>query len=97
MKQLTIICSPELTDRVVSVLGAHDLEGFLEVGEVTGNLFETRDPLSRTLTWDGVMLQTWVRDDAVAKGLASDLVALRKDCASHPCLRFYFSPAEEVV
>jgi len=97
MKQLTIICSPELNDKVVSILAKHRLEGFLEIGQVTGNQFESRDRLSPTVTWEGVMLQTWIREDAVSAAVSADLVELRKDCASHPCLRFYLGPAEEVV
>jgi hypothetical protein len=86
MKQLTIMCSSDLADKVQAALVSASVEGFLQVPNVVGNRPAAAAEHGRVPHWEAEMFIAAIEDDAV-----EPLVALLRGhadkCEVDPCLR----------
>jgi hypothetical protein len=87
MKQLTILCSEEIREKIIRTLNRFDTEGYAEVGRVTGN--RPKDPRyldSRDMTWPAAMF-VMVADEGKVRQIVDELRAYAGQCDVQPCLR----------
>jgi hypothetical protein len=96
MKQLTIFVNRDLEPRVVAALDHADCEGFLRVGDASGNRFLPSDEVPRTVAWEAVMLVVPAVDDERLRRIVAELAEVADDCDTGPCLRIVATPAETV-
>lgn len=96
MKQIAIFCSPDLADRVVAALDHAGIEGFLRLGEATGNKFRDRGEVPRTMTWEATAFIVPGAGDAAAAAVVEALESYAGACDIRPCLRIVVSPVEQI-
>ena len=96
MKQLSVFCSRDLSEQVVRVLADSGVDGFIELGEATGNRFREPGAVPRTLTWEAVGFLVPGAEDGQIDALAEKLKGLAGDCQAGPCLRVTVSRVEQV-
>ncbi len=97
MKQLMIYCSRDLEDRVVAALDAAGVEGFLRVGEATGNKFQPPALLPRTMTWEAALFVAPAAAEQKVEQIIAELESYAGACEVRPCLRMVVSAVERVV
>jgi len=87
MKQLTILCSDEIRERIIHTLDRAASEGYAEVGQVSGN--RPKDPRyldSRGMSWPAAMF-IMVADEARVRQIVDELRTYAGQCDVQPCLR----------
>jgi hypothetical protein len=87
MKQLTIFCSRDLEQRAVAVLDGEGLQGYLRLGDATGNRFLPKGQLPRAVVWEAVMLVVPGDEDERIDRVRKKLQLLAADCEVEPCIR----------
>jgi hypothetical protein len=95
MKQLTIICSSDLSGLVQETLIQAGAEGFLNIAGATGVMPGAAAPHGRPPRWRADLFIIPAEDDIVARVVG----ALREHagrCATEPCLKILVAPLEEV-
>ena len=95
MKQLTILCSSDLSGVVHEALVKAGVEGFLNLPGGTGVKPGAAAPHGRDPRWPAEMFIAPVADPVVPKVMAA-LGAYAGKCDMEPCLRILVSPLEEV-
>ena len=96
MKQLTIFCSRDLEDRVVSALDRAKVDAFLRVGEATGNRFRSAGQVPRLMTWEAVLFLVPMISEEGLGAIVDELEAYAGACEIEPCLRIVVSPVDRV-
>ncbi len=96
MKQLSIFLSSDLERRAVDALERAGLDGFLRLEGASGNKFVPEDPLSRTMTWEAVVLLVPGAGDEQVAAVGRELEEHADACETRPCLRIVVSRVEEV-
>ena len=96
MKQLSVFCSRDLSGQVVRILAQSGIDGFVELGEATGNRFREPGAVPRTLTWEAVWFLVPGAGDGQVDALAGKLKEMAGDCEAGPCLRVTVSRVEQV-
>jgi len=87
MKQLTILCSEEIRDKVMHALNSVDLQGYAEVGNVTGNRPKDKRYIDiRAMTWPATMFIALAGDEKVRQ-IIEGLKDYSDLCEIQPCLR----------
>ncbi|MBN2430594.1 MAG: hypothetical protein JXQ27_03930 [Acidobacteria bacterium] len=87
MKQLTILCSDEIRERIIHTLNRVDTGGYAEVGQVSGN--RPKDPRyldSRGMSWPAAMF-VMVAEEAQVRQIVDELKDYAGHCDVQPCLR----------
>ena len=51
MKQLTIMCSKELTEQIIFALREEGIDGYIHIPQAYANRFTQDDPISPFVTW----------------------------------------------
>lgn len=97
MKHLTIYCSRDLEHRVVAALDSAGVEGFLRVGEATGNKFQPPSLLPRTMTWEAALFMVPAAPEQKVGEIIAELERYAGACEVRPCLRIVVSAVEQVV
>jgi len=93
MKQLTILCSTDLSDRVRDALVHAGVEKFLKVPHAVGNRPGAGWEHGRYPTWDAEMFVAPV-DDAVVDVVVTELREYTGCCDTEPCLHVLVSALE---
>jgi len=96
MKQLTVFCSRDLEERVVSILDRSGLDGYLRLDDVTGNRFLPKDQVPRSLTWEVVMIIVPGAEPALIDAVRRELQGIAEDCEIEPCIRLLVNTSCEV-
>ena len=96
MKQLTIFCSLDLEEQVVSTLDESGLHGYLRMDGVTGNRFLPKGQVPRSVTWEAVMIVVPTGEAAVIDGVREKLQAIAATCEIEPCIRLLVNTSCEV-
>ena len=96
MKQLTVFCSRDLEQRVVSILDKAGLDGYLRVGDVTGNRFLPKGQVPRSETWEAVMIVIPLGETGVIDRVREKLQAIAASCEIEPCIRLLVNTSCEV-
>ena len=97
MKQLTIACSDDIEDRVIALLDEAGVEGYIRLGDATGNKFTERGEAYRVMTWPAtILLVPGVPDDGVTR-VVSSLQRYAASCTTDPCLRVVVASVDEVL
>ena len=95
MKQLTILCSTDLSDKVQEVLIRAGAVGFLNVRGASGIKPGAAAPHGRPPRWPAEMFVAPV-EDAVAREVVKALGDYAGECLVEPCLRILVGPLDEV-
>ena len=95
MKQLTVYCSLDIEDDVISILDKVGADGFMRVGGTTGNKFLPHGQVPRVMTWEGSILVVPNANDEVVESVVQKLGEYVGKCDVEPCLRFVVTPVEE--
>jgi hypothetical protein len=94
MKQLTIYCSHDLEERVVTALDEAGVEGFVRLGHATANRFRGPGEVPRALTWEATMFLVPGVPEERADAVVRELSGYAGACDIAPCLRIVVSPVE---
>lgn len=97
MKQLSIFCSRDLEEKVVSALDRAGVEGYLRLGEATGNRFLPPQEIPRTMVWQATVILVPATAPEKADQIIEELRNEAGSCEVAPCLRIVQSPVERVV
>lgn len=95
MKQLTILCSSDLSDAVRDALVAAGAEGFLQIPGAVGNKPGAAAEHGRYPRWEAEMFLAPAPEEVVKKVVAQ-LKHLGENCEVEPCLRILVSTLEAV-
>ena len=95
MKQLTILCSADLSATVQEALVRAGAEGFLNVPNASGVKPGAAAPHGRVPRWPAELFLAPVRDE-VAKKVVAALRSYAGKCEVEPCLRIMVSSLEAV-
>jgi hypothetical protein len=95
VKQLTILCSSDLSEKVQEVLIRSGAGGFLNLRGATGTKPGASAPHGRPARWPAEMFVAPV-EDAVARKVVEELRDYAGDCLVEPCLRILVGPLDEV-
>lgn len=87
MRSLTVFCSRDLEDRVVSAFEHAGIEAFLRLGGATGHRFVPTDEMSRTMTWEAIMFVVPVASTERIDTAVDELEHYAGTCEIEPCLR----------
>ncbi|MFC2173531.1 hypothetical protein ACFLU6_12995 [Acidobacteriota bacterium] len=94
MKQLTILCSEELIDRIIFALKEEGIEGYIHIPEAYANRFTQDDPISPFVTWGATVLIVPAPGDVVRR-VTERLKKYAGECKDEPCLKIMVSSLEE--
>jgi hypothetical protein len=97
MRQLTLYCSRDLEDRVISALDRAGVHGFLRVGDATGNKFLPQGEVPRTMTWEASLIVVPVVPSEKVDQIVKELREYAGSCEIDPCLRLTVSPVDEAL
>lgn len=97
MKQLSIFCSGDLEAKVVSALDRAGVEGYLRLGEATGNKFLPPQEIPRTMVWQATVIVVPAVAPEKAEQIIEELQEYAGSCEVTPCLRIVQSAVERVV
>lgn len=97
MKQLTIFCSADLDDRVVTTLDRSGIDGFLCVDHASGSKFNAPGRVPRTMSWDARLFIVPGAEDAQVAQVVDELEGYANACDIQPCLRIVVSTVDRVV
>lgn len=95
MKQLTIFCSRDLEDRVITALDTAGIEGFARMSDVTGNKFLSKGQVPRTMAWDSLCIIVPADTDERVDEVVGILKQYAGKCDIEPCLRMVVSSVEK--
>ena len=95
MKQLTILCSSDLSDAVRDALVAAGAEGFLQIPGAVGNKPGAAAEHGLYPHWKAEMFLAPVPEEVVQKVVAR-LKHLSENCEVEPCLRIMVSTLDAV-
>jgi hypothetical protein len=95
VKQLTILCSSDLSDTVRGTLVEAGAEGFLEIPNAVGNKPGAASEFGRYPRWEAEMFLAPVTTE-VAERVVKRLRDHAGTCEVEPCLRILVSPVEAV-
>jgi hypothetical protein len=93
LKQLTVLCSSDISDIVQTALVRAGVEGFLNVPRATGVKPGAAAPHGRTAQWAADLFVAPVPDDLVPR-VVQALETYRGSCEEEPCLRILVAPLE---
>jgi hypothetical protein len=96
MKQLTIYCSHDLEEKVVTVLDGAGIEGYVRLGHATANRFQEAGAVPRALTWEVTLFLVPGAPDEGVETVLRELSGYANACEISPCLRIVVSPVESV-
>jgi len=96
VKQLTIFCSRDLEQQVVSTLDEAGLRGYLRLDGVTGNRFLPKGQVPRSVTWEAVMIVVPAGAADVIDDVREKLQAIAASCEIEPCIRLLVNTSCEV-
>lgn len=88
MKQLSVFCSPDLEDRVVSALDRAGVEGFMRLPGASAHLFAEPGQVPRTLAWEAVLLVVPMAPEEKLVRAIDELEAYVRECETGVCLRY---------
>ena len=94
MKQLSIVFSDDIEERITRALDEAGVEGFIRIAGASGNKFTEPGIVPRTLTWPATMFLVPGVADEQAKGLVARLERYAASCTTDPCLRVIVSSVE---
>jgi hypothetical protein len=97
MKQLTLYCSRDLEDRVISALDRADVHGFVRVAEATGNKFLPAGEVPRTMTWEASLIVVPVVPPEKVERIVRELKEYAGSCEIEPCLHVTVSSVDEAL
>jgi hypothetical protein len=97
VKQLTIYCSRDLEDRVVSALDVASVEGFLRLGSGSGHRFLARGEVPRSVTWEASVIVVPAVSEERVGWVVRELREYAGRCEIEPCLRVVVSPVDQVL
>lgn len=97
MKQVTIFCSTDLEDLVVSTLDRVGVRSFSALKGASGNLFAPPGEVPRITSFDAMVIVVPATEDGKARALAQQLDAQTGSGQSQTCLRVVVSAVERVV
>jgi hypothetical protein len=95
VKQLTILCSSDLSEEVRGALVAAGAEGFLQLPGAVGNKPGAAAEHGRYPRWEAEMFLAPATPEVVQKAVAR-LRSLADNCDVEPCLRILVSTLDEV-
>ena len=95
MKQLTILCSSDLSDTVRDALVASGAEGFLQIPGAVGNKPGAAAEHGRYPRWKAELFLAPAPEEVVEKAVAR-LKHLINQCEVEPCLRVLVSTLDAV-
>ena len=95
MKQLTILCSSDLSDAVRDALVAAGAEGFLQIPGAVGNKPGAAAEHGRYPRWKAELFLAPAPEEVVEKAVAR-LKHLINQCEVEPCLRVLVSTLDAV-
>lgn len=95
LKQLTILCSSDLSDTVRDVLVRSGVTGFLKVPHAVGSKPGATWQHGRYPTWDAEMFVA-AADEPVVRQVVEGLERHAGKCDVQPCLRILVSALEAV-
>jgi hypothetical protein len=95
MKQITILCSTDLSETVQEALVKAGAEGFLNVHNASGMKPGAAAPHGRVPRYPAEMFVV-PAPDPVAAMIVKALEAYAGECREEPCLRILVSALEEV-
>lgn len=93
IKQLTIICSTEISDMVGKVLSRSGIRGFARF-EGTGTNVLEKSAYSHDLTWQSCVYLIPAEEEQL-RGIIDKLKKYAGKCEIDPCLKMILSPVEE--
>jgi len=96
VKQLTIFCSRDLEQQVVSTLDDAGLHGYLRIGGATGNRFLAKGQVPRSVTWEAVMIVVPGAEDETIDAVRDKLLGIAASCEIEPCIRLLVNTACEL-
>jgi len=96
MKQLTIFVNADLEPQVVAALDHAEVDGFLRVGEASGNRFLAEGEVPRTVAWEAVMFVVPVANEEQIRAVVGELDTVAESCGTGPCLKVVATPAESI-
>jgi hypothetical protein len=96
MKQLTIFCSRDEEERVVSAFDHAEIPSYVRIGEATGNRFFDRGQIPRSMTWEATMFVVPAVPVDRVEAAVKELRAYATSCAIEPCMRIVVSPVDEL-
>jgi len=94
MKQLTVFVNRDLEPQVLAAFDHAGIEGFLRLGEASGNRFLAAGEVPRTIAWEAIMFVVPAVEEGKADRIAAELADAAADCGAGPCLRVVAVPAE---
>jgi hypothetical protein len=97
MKQLTVLCSRDLEDRVVTALDNAGVEGYARHGDVSGNKFMPQGQVPRTMTWEAVSFMVPAATDQQIESITGELRRFAGSCEIQPCLRMVVTDTVRVL
>ena len=95
MKQLTVLCSSDLAEKVRDTLNASGIHGFLQIPNAVGNEPGAAAAHGRVPRWEAEMFLAPVPATEV-DGVVERLRALADKCEVEPCLRILVSSLDAV-
>lgn len=95
MKQLTVYCSVDIEDAVITIFDRIGIDGFMRIGNATGNRFLPPGQVPRTMTWEGSVLIVPAAADELVNDAVKRLEEYAGKCDIEPCLRYVVTPIEE--
>ena len=95
MKQLTILCSSDLSDKVRVALDSAGVHGFLQIPKAVGNEPGAAAKHGRVPRWEAEMFIAPVPEDTANK-VVKRLRAYANKCDVRPCLRILVSTLDAV-
>ena len=96
MKQLTIFCSRDEEEHVVTALDRAGIPGYLRVGDATGHRFLDPGRIPRDMTWEAAMFVVPAVSEERMSAAVKELRAYAGECEIEPCLRIVISPVDDV-
>ena len=95
MKQLTVYCSLDIENEVITILDRIGVDGFMRIGGGTGNKFLPRGQVPRTMTWEASVFVVPSAPDEAVSSVVRHLEEYAGKCDIEPCLRFVVTPVED--
>ena len=94
MKQLMILCGPDLESQVISILDEVGVDGFLHLPGGSANLFAALGQIPRSLTWEANIVLVPAADDDRVDRVADRLDEYARSCATETCVRYAVTKVE---
>ena len=92
LRMLTIFADEDLEPQVVAALDRAQVEGFLRLGQATGNRFLAEGQVPRSIAWEAVAFVVPLATAEQQQSIALDLSRDAHDCGAEACLRIVASP-----